>query len=66
MTTTGTTSTGRPVKDTQPEEFDLVILGGGRATGLQLHYRRAAGAASSLRGFNKIIAASPALLHRAV
>ena len=29
MTTTGSTSTGRLIKDTQPEEFDLVILGGG-------------------------------------
>ena len=29
MMTTGSTSTGRLIKDTQPEEFDLVILGGG-------------------------------------
>jgi choline dehydrogenase-like flavoprotein len=29
MMTTGSTSTGRLINDTQPEEFDLVILGGG-------------------------------------
>lgn len=29
MTATGSISTGRRIKDTQPEEFDLVILGGG-------------------------------------
>ncbi len=29
MTSTGSTSTGQLIKDMQPEEFDLVILGGG-------------------------------------
>jgi pyruvate/2-oxoglutarate dehydrogenase complex dihydrolipoamide dehydrogenase (E3) component len=29
MTTAGSISTGRIIKDTRPEEFDLVILGGG-------------------------------------
>jgi hypothetical protein len=34
MTATGSTSTGRLMKDTQPEEFDLVMLGGGTGSTL--------------------------------